>query len=131
MPLGLNLYDEDLRQEKQQMHFGLFDPSEHLIACIIAVTLSSSAAKLRQMAVHHEHQGKGHGRNLIHCLENHLARSGFTHLFLYARMTAVGFYEKLGYAKVGNEFMEVEIPHIRMEKGIQPSNTNDTEQTPG
>ena len=34
-------------------------------------------------------------------------------------MTAVGFYEKLGYASVGREFMEVGLPHIRMEKHIQ------------
>ena len=38
-------------------------------------------------------------------------------------MTAVGFYEKLGYASVGHEFMEVGIPHLRMEKSIKPSRT--------
>jgi len=120
-PLGLSLYDEDLSQEKQQMHFGLFDQSKNLVACVIAVTLSSSDAKLRQMAVNPEHRGQGHGRNLIHCLEDHLARRGFNRLILHSRMTAVGFYEKLGYAKAGIEFMEVGIPHIRMEKSIQPT----------
>ena len=120
-PIGLYLYDEDLDQEKLQIHFGLFDQCEALLACVIAVPLSSTNAKIRQMAVHREHQGKGHGRRIIHEMEDHLARRGFAHLIMHARITAVGFYTKLDYAKVGHQFMEVGIPHVRMEKYIQPS----------
>jgi predicted GNAT family N-acyltransferase len=48
---------------------------------------------------------------------------------MHARMTAVGFYTKLGYAKVGHEFREVGIPHVRMEKYIQPSSTVDADKS--
>ena len=51
-PLGMNLYDEDLSQEREQLHFGIFDESRCLLACVVAVPVSGTEAKLRQMAVH-------------------------------------------------------------------------------
>jgi predicted GNAT family N-acyltransferase len=39
-------------------------------------------------------------------------------IFLNARGTAIGFYAKLGYTGVGEEFTEVGIPHLRMDKAI-------------
>ena len=32
--------------------------------------------------------------------------------------TATGFYEKLGYAVIGDEFIEVTLPHVVMEKNL-------------
>jgi predicted GNAT family N-acyltransferase len=37
---------------------------------------------------------------------------------MHARKSAVGFYEKFGYRISGNEFIEVSIPHIVMEKKL-------------
>ena len=121
LPLGLNLYDEDLAQEKDQLHFGLFDQDHHLIACVIAVCYSPTEAKIRQMAVKAEHAGQGNGQRILQSLEEYLADRGITRVFMHARMSAVGFYEKLGYARINHEFAEVGIPHIRMEKQIKPT----------
>jgi predicted GNAT family N-acyltransferase len=129
VPIGLSLYDEDLDQESQQLHFGLFDQCGDLVVCVIAAPVSPIEARIRQMAIHREHQGKGHGRRIIRDLEGHLAQRGFVHLVMHARLTAIGFYTKLGYAKVGNEFMEVGIPHVKMEKYIQPSGTGDANKS--
>lgn len=107
-----------LAQERQRMHFGLFDEGGDQLACVIAVELSPTQAKIRQMAVRREYQGNGLGSRLICCLEDHLARRGFIHLSMRARTTAVGFYEKQGYVKSGHEFTEVGIPHIKMEKRL-------------
>ena len=118
IPLGLSLFDEDLSHENQQLHFGLFDPEGNLVACVIAAACSPTEAQIRQMAVCDEHRGKGYGRNIISAIENKLAQQGFTYLFMHARMTAVGFYEKLGYVTVGQEFLEIGIPHVKMEKSL-------------
>ncbi len=117
LPIGLSLHDEDLSSERDQLHFGLFDEDE-LVACVIAVLASPTEAKIRQMAVSPEHQGKGCGRRIIEGLEEHLAARRVTYFSMHARMTAVGFYGKLGYSKVGEEFTEVGIPHVRMEKRV-------------
>lgn len=117
VPIGLSLHDEDLSNEPDQLHFGLFDDDE-LVACVIAVVLSPNEAKIRQMAVSPEHQGKGCGRRIIEGLERNLAARGVTHFSMHARMSAVGFYVKLGYSTIGGEFTEVGLPHVRMEKSL-------------
>ncbi|HKD10877.1 MAG TPA: GNAT family N-acetyltransferase [Thermoanaerobaculia bacterium] len=115
-PLGLSLRDEDLAGEKKQLHFGLFEPDDTLIGCVVAVPLSATDVRIRQMAVSPTHQGKGLGRRIMEDLEKTLKARGFRHFVLDARTSAAGFYEKLGYIVVGSEFLEVTIAHVRMEK---------------
>lgn len=117
-PLGLNLYDEDLVAERGQIHFGLFDDKDQLVACVIAAPVTATEAKIRQMAVRPSLQGKGCGRVLLEAAEQVLAQRGFTDLYLNSRMTAIGFYERLGYQRIGPEFMEVGTPHVKMFKKI-------------
>ena len=121
-PLGLILYNEDIQQEKDHAHFGLFDHGKELIACAIAVPQGVGNAKLRQMAVKAGYEGQGVGRRMLFSLEALLARQGVTQLSLHARISAAGFYEKLGYVRSGEPFVEVGIPHIRMEKQQQSLN---------
>lgn len=118
-PIGLRLSEADCQGEPLQRHFGLFDSHQTLLACALAVPLDSSQVKIRQMAVRREFQGQGLGRRLFQSLEPLLAGEGFTVLTLHARMSALGFYEALGFAKVGGEFLEVGLPHLKMRKEIR------------
>jgi ribosomal protein S18 acetylase RimI-like enzyme len=115
-PLGLSLTDEDLAREKGQLHFGHFEPNGALAGCVVAVPLSPTDVRIRQMAVSPSRQRKGLGRRIMEELEKTLRARGFRHFVLDARTSAAGFYEKLGYRAVGEEFLEVTIPHVRMEK---------------
>lgn len=118
VPIGLSLHDEDLSGERNQLHFGLFDEGD-LVACAIAVVLSATEAKIRQMAVDPAHRGTGCGRRVIAELEQRLIAAGVSRFSMHARMSAVGFYEKLGYQRTGEVFSEVGLPHVRMEKRVQ------------
>lgn len=118
-PLNLSLHNEDLSQEKDQWHFGLLLPGGELLACVVAIPLSSTAVRIRQMAVSPPHQRQGLGRRLMQDLEIHLRARGFTHLLLHARASAVGFYEGLRYSVTSDEFEELTLPHFRMGKSIQ------------
>lgn len=117
-PLGLSLEDEDPGIEKDQRHFGLFEPAGDLVACVLAVALSAAEARIRQMAVAPAHQGKGLGRRLLGEVETDLRARGFRHLQLNARSSAAGFYEKLGYRAIGDEYLSVTVPHVRMVKAL-------------
>ena len=121
-PLGLSLFDEDLEKEKGDFHFGLFLPDGHLGACLIVVPLSPTDVRIRQMAVASIHQGKGMGRRIMTEVEDILRKRGMTKVVIHARASVVGFYEKLGYTVVGEEFMEVSISHRMMEKIIRTDN---------
>jgi hypothetical protein len=117
-PLGLSLTEEDLAREEDQLHFGLFEPGGELVACAVAVLLSPTEARIRQMAVSPDHQRQGLGRRLLEYLENDLRARGFRTLVLNARTSAVGFYERLGYSVHGEEFVDVTVPHVRMSKRV-------------
>lgn len=117
-PLGLNLADENLEPEKEQQHFGLFDDGGGLLACVIAAPLSSTQVKLRQMAVATAHQRQGLGRTLLSGVEAMLQARGVTVIILHARLSAVGFYRRLGYASHGKSFIEIGLPHMEMRKQL-------------
>jgi ribosomal protein S18 acetylase RimI-like enzyme len=115
-PLGLELTAEELVREEDQLHFGLFEGDDNLVACVVAVRLSPTDARIRQMAVSPIHQRKGLGTRIMSELEADLRSRGLTNLFLHARASAVGFYERLGYTVTGDEFIDVTVAHFRMVK---------------
>lgn len=121
-PLGLSLYDEDLDREEGQWHFGLFDAQDRLCGCVVVVPMGNGQAKLRQMTVTPDCRGRGLGARIIAELERELVSRGVRHIHLHARVSAVGFYEKQGYTTTRGEFVEVTIPHVRMDKEIGPRN---------
>ena len=117
-PLGLSLTVGELAREEDQLHFGLFGPDDNLVACVVAVKLSPTDARIRQMAVSPVHQRKGLGKRVMSELETDLRSRGFTSLVLHARASAVGFYKTLGYTVVGDEFIDVTVAHFRMAKVV-------------
>ncbi len=112
-PLGLPLRPEDTADDAAQLHFGLFE-DDRLAACVLAVPLGGGRAKIRQMAVRPDRQGRGLGRILLEQALAHLAARGFTGFELHARLAVAGFYERLGFRRAGPVFTEVGLPHVRM-----------------
>ncbi|MEP6845306.1 MAG: GNAT family N-acetyltransferase [Panacibacter sp.] len=116
-PLGLSFTQDELETEKENIHIGCFD-DERLEGCCMLVPKDKTTIQLRQMAVISGLQGKGIGKVLMQFAENISRDLGYKKLIMHARKTATGFYEKIGYAKTGNEFLEVSIPHLAMEKDL-------------
>ena len=114
----MRLADDDLSAEAGQRHFGWFE-GETLLACVIAAPLAESVVKLRQMAVSPSAQGRGLGRLLLENLEAELIRHGCRQVTLHARVSALGFYTKLGFVAEGEEFLEVGLSHRRMQKSLR------------
>jgi predicted GNAT family N-acyltransferase len=50
--------------------------------------------------------------------ENLARDRGYKKITMHARQNAVGFYEKMGYRRVGDAFIEITIPHYVMEKDL-------------
>lgn len=71
--------------------------------------------KVMQVAVDLQRQGEGIGRQLIIAVESHgFGRLGLREIFCHAQLSAVGFYEKLGWTADENVFMEAGIEHRRL-----------------
>ncbi len=116
-PLGLGFTPGELEEEKENMLIGAFEEDD-ILACCMLVEENPSTVRLRQMAVLNDLQGKGIGRALMTFAENIARDRGYKILSMHARKNATGFYEKMGYRVVGNEFTEVTIPHYLMEKKL-------------
>lgn len=116
-PLGMSLHPEELEKEKNDLHIAAFDEDE-LLGCCVLTPVSEHTLRLRQMAVNGDMQMKGIGASIISFAENLARDKGYQSIIMHARNTATGFYEKFGYKRVGQEFMEVNLPHYVMEKKL-------------
>jgi predicted GNAT family N-acyltransferase len=117
-PLGLSLRPEDLESERDEFHFGIFEETGGLLACAVVRPVVAGEVQIRQVAVAPTAQGGGLGRKIMESLEAKMRRRGVSLLRLHARTPVAGFYEKLGYAKIGEEFLEISLPHVEMEKRV-------------
>lgn len=120
-PLGLQFSAEELAAEKDHRHLACYR-GDRLIACLVLCPLDSSDVRMKQVAVVADLQGQGIGTALVNFSETLARKLGYHRMFLHARDAAVGFYEKLGYSKVGSHFDEVTIPHWKMEKYLTEQN---------
>jgi N-acetylglutamate synthase-like GNAT family acetyltransferase len=116
-PLGLTFSEEELAKEKNDILIGAYDEDE-LLGCCLLTKVNDKCVKLRQMAVQKNQQGKGIGESILNYTENIARDKGYKKIMMHARDTAIGFYEKLGYTTVGDQFIEVNTFHHVMEKQL-------------
>lgn len=75
--------------------------------------------RLRGMATDPEFSGKGYGADLIKFAINELRSVNASYIWCYARSSAVGFYKKLDFEVISDEFDVIGIgPHFIMIKNI-------------
>jgi predicted GNAT family N-acyltransferase len=116
-PLGLTFSPDELEKEKRNLHIAAYE-DDQMLGCCMLVEEEPDTVRLRQMAVINDLQGKGVGRALMQFAENLARDRGYKRITMHARKNATGFYEKMGYKKVGQEFEEITIPHYVMEKDL-------------
>ena len=116
-PLGLAFHGVELDREIEDILIGAFE-EEKMLGCCLLTKIDKHSARLRQMAVQNNLQGKGIGATMMNFAENVARDAGYKKMIMHARKTAIGFYEKLGYKVTGKEFEEITITHIVMEKKL-------------
>ena len=79
---------------------------------------SGQWGQVGRMAVLTAHRGRGLGRMILEHLEGEARRRGLAGIKLHAQVHAFPFYEKMGYRRVGDEFMEAGIPHVECRKAL-------------
>jgi predicted GNAT family N-acyltransferase len=116
-PLGLAFSDSQLSSEADSHHIGCYFDGR-LVGCLVLRPIDATQIQMQQVAVNERLRGKGIGRMMVKYAEEFARRIGFHKIVLHARETAVPFYERLGYAKIGDRFTEITIPHWAMEKPL-------------
>jgi N-acetylglutamate synthase-like GNAT family acetyltransferase len=116
-PIGLSLSDEDLSKDAEDTIL-VAERDSKVIACVMLQEQGHGIIKLRQMAVVPEMQGRGIGHMLVKVAEDYAKSIAIRRIVLHARVMSKGFYQKMNYTELGEEFEEVGIPHIAMEKEL-------------
>lgn len=116
-PLGLGFTPEELENEKDNMLIAAFE-EDRMLACCMLVEENATIVRLRQVAVLSNLQGKGIGRALINFTENLARDQGYKIIIMHARKNVVEFFKRMDYYVVGEEFIEITIPHYVMEKKL-------------
>jgi ribosomal protein S18 acetylase RimI-like enzyme len=119
-PIGLSFSPEELEKEKNNLLMAAYE-DDQMLGCCMLVEEAPGTVRLRQMAVMNDLQGKGIGKALMQFAENLARDRGFKKITMHARKNALGFYEKMGYQTIGEEFQEITIPHYVMEKDLERS----------
>ena len=105
-------------------HFGLFLCQE-LVGIVSlfnksnSIFLENNQCQIRGMAVLDRHQKKDFGKALIKHCEQECKNHGTVLIWFNARMVSTGFYEKMGYQRIGFPFTIPDVgKHITMFKKI-------------
>ena len=104
------------------VHFGVFENYNLMgVASVfdndIAMTELQPQAQIRGMAVLPGARNLGLGRLLMDSIEMHLQQQANKFVWFNARVTAIEFYEKMGYVQSGSIFDITDVgPHVLMYK---------------
>jgi predicted GNAT family N-acyltransferase len=121
-PLGLTLTESDVSGEDRQIHLLAFDDKGAAVGCVLIAPAGEGTARIRQMAVTRSERGKGIGAELMTEAERVARAQTIRRLTMHARLSARGFYERLGYRVTSDVFLQVTIPHVAMEKTLDQEN---------
>lgn len=78
--------------------------------------VDSTVGKVERVATIQAARGRGYGKEIMDEVERVAKRQGLVELRLGAQLTALPFYEKLGYEAFGDEFLDADLPHRMMRK---------------
>lgn len=71
-----------------------------------------------RIAVVKEMRQRNYGKAIMEALEEHARKLGAIAIELSAQCSAEGFYEKLGYIRQGEVYLDQFCPHIKMVKSL-------------
>lgn len=106
------------KHEADCIHCVLYSDNDEAVATCRLLPLDKEMIKLQRMAVQKKFRGKDYGRLLIEDAEAFAKKQGYQSITLGAQITALGFYQKLGYTKEGEMFLDAAIEHYQMNKSL-------------
>jgi ribosomal protein S18 acetylase RimI-like enzyme len=115
---GKMKHEMEMDEDANGIHFGAFVDDK--LVGVVSLFQNGSEFQFRKLAVDASFQKKGIGKSLLDYITKYVEENGGTRLWCNARVDAIGFYMKLGFAKTGNLFTKNDIDYEIMEKVIIP-----------
>lgn len=102
---------DEYENEEDSTHFLLIDDNTAVATARYRQT--KNGIKMERFAVLKEMRGKGYGLLILNHMIADLSNNKLIK-YLHAQVQVVGFYEKVGFKKIGEQFDEVGIMHYKM-----------------
>lgn len=99
-------------------HFELYDDDNQPIGCARMYSYDQKTYILGRIAILKEYRGMHYGAKIIELLEAKAKELKALEIELSAQVRASSFYEKQGYQKYGEEYLDEYCPHIKMRKQL-------------
>lgn len=97
-------------------HFAAFH--NNYIVAVVSLFPNGDDFQFRKFAVEEHMQGKGLGKQLLTYIEDFAIAEGAKRIWCNARISALGFYGKLGYSQTGETFSKNGFDYEIMEKFV-------------
>ena len=114
---GFDLNDEFDHYDPTAIHVGLRLDGV-LIGNIRLIRLCENRFKLGRMAILKEYRGNGFGKLMLQKACEVAISEGISEIELSSQEHAAGFYEKAGFKRVGEVYLEEQQPHVLMIKKL-------------
>ena len=118
-PLGLKFLDSFRNKEASYLHIGCIEQlDDKLVGGLILAPVDNDTIRMMQVAVDDKYQGEGVGREMVKYAEKRAKETGYSHLVMFAMLSVIGFYEKLGFKQEGDIFEDNGITFAKMVKEL-------------
>lgn len=100
-------------------HIVLFDGERAVGTCRLFFQNSQRDYHVGRVAVTAEYRGRGLGKVLMDAAEACIRDLGGASITLSGQVRVAPFYEKLGYCRQGEEYLDEGCPHVKMTKSLK------------
>lgn len=114
-PLGLKFLDSHRQKEMNYLHIGCVEClDDKLVGGLMLAPVDNDDVRLLQVAVDTKYQREGIGRAMVEYAKQRAREAGYKRMFIHARLTAIHFYEKIGFHQEGDIFEEQGLTFAKM-----------------
>ncbi|KRG15979.1 GNAT family N-acetyltransferase [Lederbergia galactosidilytica] len=106
--------------ENESAHFILYNHDKPIGAGRFRMV--EDFGKIERICILSSSRALGAGKKVMEAIEGFARKKAIQQLKLHAQITAIPFYEKLGYMVCSEEFMDAGIPHKTMTKQLNADN---------
>ncbi|RRG18774.1 GNAT family N-acetyltransferase [Weissella viridescens] len=113
---GVSVQREHDGADQQRMHYvGYLDGKP---ATTARVLINGANWHIERVATLKTARGSGHAQRLMRQIMDDASQSGIYTIDLNAQMTAMPFYEKLGFVRQGEVFVDAGMDHVEMQRTL-------------
>jgi predicted GNAT family N-acyltransferase len=105
--------------DAEASHAVALDAHGHCVGTGRLLVDAPGVARIGRMAVLAPWRRHGVGSALFYRLLEIAAARGFNELVLSAQVTALGFYRSFGFVEEGDQYLDVDIPHVLMRRPLR------------